>query len=613
MRAPHWFPFGARLLPTGGTRFRLWAPSCARVDLELIGLDGTTVDSRPMRRRGGGWHERLCDDVGAGRRYRYRVRADLAVPDPAARFNPRDVHGPSVVVDPRRYAWRDHGWRGRPWHEAVIYELHVGAFTAEGTFQAAAQKLAWLRDLGITAVELMPLAEFSGARNWGYDGVLPFAPDSSYGEPDDLKRFVDAAHDLGIMVLLDVVYNHFGPDGNYLSAYAPEFFNPEHPTPWGPAINFDGDCSRTVRRFFVGNALFWIDEFHLDGLRLDAVHAIRDESVCHVLAEIAAAVRRGPGRERSVHLVLENEENAARLLGRAADDQPAVAIAQWNDDLHNAAHVLATGETESYYRDFDERPAALLARALAEGFVYQGQPSRLHGGAPRGEPSTGLPATSFVAFLQNHDQVGNRALGERLDDLVGAQRVEALLACLLLAPQIPMLFMGEEFAASTPFLYFCDAAEGLAQMIRDGRRAEFAAFASFHDPSRRAAIPDPNDPATFAASKLDWRERDRPAGARRSQLVHSLLALRRTHLQPLLGSQRGPGTWSAGDRHLAVHWSFDDVVWSLRMNLAADPVSLPCARDEEVVLALRSRREDGASCLLQGDGVEIALRRGGRR
>jgi len=526
VKRAHAMPFGAEP-GAGGVRFRLWAPAQQRVVLDL---DGIHHAMHPLEQ---GWHELLLAQARPGDRYRYVLADGLAVADPASRANPDDVHGASEVIDPRAYAWRDDGWRGRPWHEAVAYELHLGSFTPEGTFAAARGKLPELAALGITALELMPVADFPGKRNWGYDGVLPFAPDASYGRPEELKKLVDEAHALGLMVLLDVVYNHFGPEGNYLHAYCPQFFDPARHTPWGAAIDFS---RRAVRDFFVHNALYWVEEFRFDGLRLDAVHAIRDDSAEHIVCEIGRALRAGPGRGRELHLVLENDANQAHLLGRCAR-------AQWNDDLHHVLHVLATGEADGYYADYAQAPLERLGRALAEGFVYQGEPSPFRDGAPRGEPSAHLPPTAFVSFDQTHDQVGNRAFGERLDALAEPAAVEAALGCVLLAPQVPMLFMGEEFAARTPFQFFCDFGPELAAAVTRGRRGEFERFASFAQ-----EIPDPNDPATFLASKLQWQERD----PQRIALVRELLAARRRHLVPRLAGARS-GTYSirAGALHVA--------------------------------------------------------------
>ena len=557
--------FGAQVLAAGGTRFRVWAPGARRAEV-LLEPGG----AQALQAQAGGWHEAVVAEAGAGTRYRYRFDSGMPVPDPASRYNPEDVHGPSEVVDPSAYAWQDAAWRGRPWHEAVVYELHIGSFTPEGTFAAATERLAELAALGITAIELMPLADTPGARNWGYDGVLLFAPEAGYGGPDALRALVDRAHGLGLMVFVDVVYNHFGPDGNYLHGYCPQFFNTAHQTPWGAAINYDGAHNAAVRAFFVANALYWIEEFHCDGLRLDAVHQIRDGSPLPIVEEIAQALAQGPGRQRHVHLVLENERNQAQRLAPAG-----LATAQWNDDLHNAAHVLLTGETDGYYADYAQAPAELLGRALAEGYAYQGQVSP-HLGVPRGEPSLGLPPMAFVSFLQNHDQVGNRAMGERLDRLVHARKLEALYACLLLAPHIPMLFMGEEFAASTPFLFFCDFEGELAEAVRKGRRAEFQRFAAFADAAARARIPDPNAESTFAASKLRWAERETSPHRERLALVGRLLQLRRQHLLPRLAAAPGGGRSLGTGGLVHVVWPLaGGARWELQANLQDAPVAAP--------------------------------------
>lgn len=578
MKRVHEMPFGAAVRPAGGVRFALWAPGIARIDLELLDralASPATVTKSPMRRNAVGWHTLELAGARAGDRYRFRLPDGLAVPDPASRWNPDDVHAASEVVDPTAYPWRDSGWRGRPWSEAVIYELHVGTFTAEGTFASATERLQDLAELGVTTIELMPMADFPGRRNWGYDGVLPFAPDATYGTPEELKALVGRAHALGLMVLIDVVYNHFGPQGNYLHGWCPEFFNPAHPTPWGAAINFDGEQARTVRDFFVHNALYWVEEFHADGLRLDAIHTIHDDSPVHIVREICAALRDGPGRERQIHVVLENDANGASLLGRDEGGAPPVADAQWNDDFHHAAHVLLTGETDGYYADFATEPLAKLGRALAEGFVYQGEASPFRGGAARGEPSATLPPLAFVSSLQTHDQVGNRAFGERIGMLADPSLLDVAYACLLLAPHIPMLFMGEEFNASTPFFFFCDFGGDLAEAVTRGRRAEFARFPAFADPVLRERIPDPNDGTTFAASKLVWHERERGPHARRLGNVRDLLMLRRTHLVPRLsGTMRG-GAFAVDGALLQVHWTLEDGSrWHLWANFGPAPAAV---------------------------------------
>ena len=580
-------PFGAQVEADGSVSFRLWAPDAASVQLELLHEHGHA--GLPLQSLGDGWFATRLQPGAGQARYRYRVDDRLTVPDPASRFNPDDVHAASQVVDPGEFEWSDGGWRGRPWEEAVIYELHVGTFTPEGSFAAAAAKVEYLADLGATAIEIMPVAEFPGGRGWGYDGVLPFAPDASYGTPGDLKHLVQAAHACDLMVFLDVVYNHFGPEGNYLHGFASPFFNPAYGTPWGAAINFDGERSRPVRDFFIHNALYWIEEFHFDGLRLDAIHAIADEGEPHIVEEIAVALRAGPGRERQVHLIVENDANQARFLRRARPQSdtrrsrsaPLAANAQWNDDFHHALHVLATGERAGYYTDYADRPLWHLGRALAEGFGYQGEPSAFRGGTPRGDPSAHLPPTAFVNFTQSHDQVGNRAFGERIAQVADPAVLRAGLMCLLLAPSIPMLFMGEEFDAVTPFLYFCDFGPDLAEKVRVGRRREFAEFGH-----GAAEIPDPNAPGTFQASKVDWRRLSRPEHQEWLALYRDLLALRRTFIVPHLAGARHSARFDVQDEsRLAVDWVLPDGAGlALRANfstsawLPAMPTGVPIYR-----------------------------------
>jgi malto-oligosyltrehalose trehalohydrolase len=570
MKCRHEKPFGARIEPNGLARFRLWAPDARRVD--LVRSAGPDAGEAPMAAAADGWFE-LTASADASTRYAYRIDGDIVVPDPASRSNPDDVHGASALVDPLAFDWPDAQWRGRPWHEAVVYELHVGCFTPAGTFTAAIERLDALVALGVTAIELMPVADFAGRRGWGYDGVLPFAPEASYGTPDDLKRLVAAAHARNLMVLLDVVYNHFGPEGNYLHRYASTFFDDSAHTPWGAAIRFEGRRGRTVRRFFVHNALYWVEEFGFDGLRLDAVHAMRDGSRIFIADAIARALRRGPGRERHVHVVLENDRNdAARLIHRP-DGRPRAATAQWNDDVHHALHVMVSGERDGYYADYADAPAQRLGRALAEGFAYQGDASPSRGGERRGTRSTQLPPLAFIDATQTHDQVGNRAFGERIGQLAhAAQRddaLRALLACVLLAPAVPMLFMGEEFAASTPFLYFCDFHGDLARAVTQGRRSEFARFAAFADPAARERIADPNDVATFSRSKLNWSERAQPPHRDWLALYQTLLALRRQHLLPWLAEARS-GRFSVEGAHLLrVQWPLGAArSWHLLANLS---------------------------------------------
>lgn len=575
MRRVHRMPFGAEA-GADGVRFRLWAPSAGRVTLDLA---GSPVPMQPLP---GGWFAAHVASAGPGDRYRFVPDGGPPVPDPASRCNPDDAHAASEVVDPAAFAWQDGGWRGRPWEEAVLYELHVGCFTASGTFAGAAERLDYLAGLGVTAIELMPLADFPGRRNWGYDGVLPFAPDSAYGRPDDLKRLVERAHGLGLMVILDVVYNHFGPDGNYLHAYAAPFFNERHATPWGAAIDFSGPASRGVRDFYLHNALYWLEEYHFDGLRLDAVHAIVDDSQPDIVAEIAAAVRAGPGRQRHIHLILENDRNQARYLARDAGGRAVAATAQWNDDCHHALHVLLTGERDGYYADYAEAPIHHLGRCLAEGFAWQGEPSPYRGGERRGEASAGLPPGAFVNFLQNHDQIGNRAFGERIDALAPPQAVAAATAVLLLAPSPPLLFMGEEFAADQPFPYFCDFSGELAAAVTAGRRGEFAAFERFADPAVRARIPDPNADATFRCAVLAWERAAQPPHERRLALCRELLATRRREIVPRLAGMGGrQGSYAVlGEAALLVSWRLGDgshlaILANLGPAMAACPLLPP--------------------------------------
>lgn len=543
-RRVHAMGFGAHLLE-GGVRFRLWAPDHDKIALRLEGQDTPL----PMRPQVDGWHELVTDRAGVGSRYRFQLPDGLCVPDPASRFQPDDVHGPSEVIDPSAYSWHCAEWRGRPWEEAVLYELHIGTFTPEGTFRAAIERLDHLVALGVTALEIMPVADFPGGRNWGYDGVLPFAPDSAYGRPEDFKALVDAAHARGLMVLLDVVYNHFGPEGNYLPLYARPFFTDRHKTPWGDAVNVDAAGSDVVRRFIVDNALYWIDEFNLDGLRLDAVHAILDDGPVHLLEELAKRLRAAAAAEgRHLHLILENEENEAERLGANR------FTAQWNDDVHHGLHVAVTGEDAGYYGDYAGR-LDLLGRALAQGFAFQGEvmPYR---GSPRGQASAHLPPSRFVAFLQNHDQIGNRAFGDRITANADSATVRAAACLYLLAPQVPMLFMGEEWGATTPFAFFCDFGPALADAVRDGRRREFSRFPEFQDEAARARIPDPTDPATFQASKLDWAELAHSLHAGWLDWYRRVLAIRRWELLPLLPEiGGGAGTYAlVGQSGLTVAW-----------------------------------------------------------
>ena len=576
VRRRHLMPFGAEVLTAGGVRFRLWAPAAHAVTLCLeSGRESRTL---PMEAQPDGWFGLTAGVARAGTRYRFRIDGGLEVPDPASRYQPQDAHGPSEVIDPLAFEWSDGGWCGRPWQQAVLYELHVGAFSRQGGFAGVQNRLDRLADLGVTAIELMPVADFPGARNWGYDGVLPFAPDSSYGHPSELKALVQAAHARALMVFMDVVYNHFGPDGNYLSCYAPAFLDPLHGTPWGAAINFGGADSSAVRQFFIHNALYWIEEFHLDGLRIDAAHAIHDDSRPDILEELAHRVATGPGASRHVHLVLENDRNDAHYLARDAGRGVSGYSAQWNDDIHHALHVLVTGERSGYYEDYADAPLWHLGRCLTQGFSYQGEPSRYRGGAPRGESSGRVPLTAFISALQTHDQIGNRAFGERITELAPEAAVRAATAVLLLAPSPPLLFMGQEWAAAQPFPFFCDFPADLASAVTRGRREEFARFPEFRDPQARARIPDPNDSRTFEHAKLDWNAAAAGSGRRWWRWHQALLALRQREIVPrIAGVHGGSGEFRiSGEGVLSVHWRLaDGSALALVANLAGGAALAP--------------------------------------
>jgi maltooligosyltrehalose trehalohydrolase len=567
MRIAHAMPFGATLLPEGGATFRLWAPVASRIELVLKHPNGDEALDAPLS--DGGWREVHVPKAEAGQRYQWRVHADprteghgqqaapVLVPDPASRSNPDGVHLPSELIDPSRFEW-DEGWRGRPWTQAVCYELHIGTFTPEGSFDAAREKLPQLAALGITCLQLMPLSSFPGRFGWGYDGVLHYAPHVAYGRPDDLKALVQEAHRLGMMVMLDVVYNHFGPDGNYLPLYAPGFFTERHDTPWGAAINFDGADAGPVREFFIHNALYWLTEYQLDGLRFDAVHAMLDDGAPHIMEELSRRVR-AECAGRQVHLVLENDYNDAQRL--APDASPGRFDAQWSGDFHHTLHVLLTGETEGYYGEYGEQPLQMLAQALTHGFAMEGAPhladEALQARHPRRAATRPVPLSCILNFLQNHDQIGNRAFGERLSQLVASEPLHLAMAMLILNPAPPMLFMGEEHGATTPFLYFADWSGELRQAVTSGRRKEFAHFRAFSDPAARERIPDPCDEATFRRSKLDWASFAQDDARRWQAFCQSLITLRREAMQPHLPALASAGhSASLQARLLTVDWLF---------------------------------------------------------
>ncbi len=557
----HTMPFGARLLAGGGARFSLWAPLAQEASLWYRPAPKAAARTLPATRSDSGWWQASAADAGAGTPYRWVIDGKLTVPDPASRSNPWGPHEPSVLTDPGAYAWKTPDWRGRPWNELVFYELHLGSFTPSGTCDCAIRRLPELAALGFTAIELMPLASFGGQWGWGYDGVLPFAPHAAYGSPEELKRFVDEAHALGLCVFLDVVYNHFGPDGNYLHAYAPQFFSSSHASPWGAAINFDQEGSAVVRDFFVHNALYWIEEFGMDGLRLDAVHAIADDSRPDILQELSARVRELAAAEgRQVHLVLENERNQPARLSPAPE--PGLYDAQWNDDFHHAVHVALTDESQGYYAKFARHPLALLARVLTHGFAFPGAAS-VAGGEP-------VPLTCMVNFVGNHDQIGNRAFGERLGQLAPAEGTELALLLALLTPATPMVFMGDEFAASTPFLYFANWYGSLRDAVRKGRAREFG-----HAVTGDAVLPDPCDVATLQASRLQWDESATAAGQARKALLQRALVARRTWIQPRAQQLAAHGHVAefVGESGLRVAWHYQDgTTLGMEMNLGPDAV-----------------------------------------
>lgn len=557
--------FGAHIT-IDGVRFRFWAPNADSVTLKL---ENGEVRNLPMTKLARGWFESEVVGAGAGTLYRFILPDGTAVPDPASRFQPHDVHGPSEVIDPRAFPWTDEGWRGRPWEETVLYELHVGAFTEEGTFQAAIGKLDYLQHLGVTAIELMPLADFKGRWNWGYDGVLQFAPDASYGRPEDLKALINAAHARGMMVFLDVVYNHFGPEGNYMGLYAPITTN-KHETPWGEAVNFDDEGSAMMREFVISNARYWLNEFHFDGLRFDAIHAIQDSGHHHLLQDLAEKLRTSTDG-RHIHLVVENSDNQAGWLKRRKDKTPGLFTAQWSDDIHHGLHCAVTGESHWYYADYHGR-LDLLGRALAHGFGYQGE-HMPHENKDKGEPSSHLPATAFVSYSQNHDQVGNRPFGDRLSALASPQAVRSLAAINLLSPHIPLIFMGEEWAAKEPFLYFSDMGDELADKIRQSRKEEFQDSPDAIDPSRTP--PDPIAQETFLASKLGWDDLGQEKHADVLSLYTKLIDIRRTEIVPRLADMDGyAGHYEIiADRAVKVWWTLaEGSLLTMVANLSAEPL-----------------------------------------
>ena len=519
---------GSELLGSA-VRFRVWAPLANEVHVVVEDGSGKTLCLEPEGSTG--YFSGTLHGAGAGLRYRYRLDERGTFPDPCSRFQPEGPHGPSVVVDQNAYVWRDGSWRGVDIKGQVFYEMHIGAFTPEGTFDSATRELPYLAKLGITCIEIMPIAEFPGAFNWGYDGVDLYAPYHGYGDYDAFKRFVDKAHELGLGVILDVVYNHLGADGNFLQQYSRDYFTDRYPNEWGDAINFDGPSSGPVRQFFIGNATYWIREFHLDGLRLDATQSLFDSSQPHVITEIVRCAREA-AKPRRIIIVAENEPQQAGLL-KPIDEGGFGVDAIWNDDFHHSARVALTGRHEGYFHDYRGRAQEFVS-ALKYGFLYQGQ-HYFWQKKNRGSPALHCPAWSFVAYLQNHDQVGNTFYGIRLHEVTSAGRLRAMTAVLLLGPHTPLLFMGQELAASSPFPFFANHKPELAKAVWAGRKEFLKQFAQYATPEAQARVLDPAAPDTFKRAKLDAREREDNAPT--LDLHRELLRLRRT--DPVISRQAG--------------------------------------------------------------------------
>jgi maltooligosyltrehalose trehalohydrolase len=520
----HWKPSLGAWLENQSAHFRLWAPEARSIDLIL---ESTEVSSSPLplKSSGDGYFIGVFPENAAGTRYRFCIDGDRTLPDPASRSQPEGVHGPSEVVDPSQFDWTDDNWTGLEMERLILYELHVGTFSPEGTFDGVRKKLGHLRDLGVTAIELMPVADFPGNRGWGYDGVDLFAPARCYGKPDDFRQLVDDAHAMNIGVFLDVVYNHLGPEGAYLGAFSPYYFSPRHQSPWGDAVNLDDKHCQPVRDFFIENALHWIHEYHIDGLRLDATHALVDDSPTHFLQELSERVHASLPKERKVHLIAEDDRNEKKLIQPA--DQGGYGLdAVWADDFHHQVRRMLAGDDDGYFKDFTGT-AADLAQTIREGWFYTGQDSAFRK-APRGTKTKGILPHQFVHCIQNHDQVGNRALGDRLNSKIDPTVFRAVSALLLLSPATPLIFMGQEWAASTPFCYFTDHPEALGKAVTEGRRNEFRHFKAFSNPKSRRTIPDPQALSTFLNCKLNWDECNGDYHAGTLRLYRELLNLRKT-------------------------------------------------------------------------------------
>lgn len=512
-------PVGAEVLPHGAAHFRVWAP--ARRSVEVV-FDQGSAEPLTLDLESDDYFSGSAPQAKAGDLYRFRLdESEKLYPDPASRFQPDGPHGPSQIVDPGIFIWSDARWKGIQPDRAILYEMHVGTFTPEGTWAAAAEKLPILADLGVTCLEIMPVADFPGRFGWGYDGVNQFAPTRLYGTPDDFRRFIDRAHALGIGAILDVVYNHLGPDGNYLKEFSPDYFSKKHKTDWGEALNFDGENNGPVREFFIANAKYWIDEFHLDGFRFDATQNIYDDGPRHILADISREARQA-ARDRQIYLVAENEPQETRVV-RPIEHGGFGMDALWNDDFHHSAVAALIGHNEAYYSDYLAHPQELIS-AAKWGYLFQGQHSSWQK-KRRGTPALDLPPTSFVNFIENHDQLANLVRGERTHCLAAPGAHRAMTAFMLLLPQSPLLFQGQEFAASSIFCYFADHVPELAGLVRKGRVEFLAQFPSAACPEAVKCVPDPGALETFKRCKIDWADRDRNAHI--WQLHRDLLKLRR--------------------------------------------------------------------------------------
>jgi maltooligosyltrehalose trehalohydrolase len=556
---------GAIYLGNGNCRFRVWAPRAKSISVEIASPRTRRI---PLAEAGGGYWESGIDQVEPGATYKYRFDDARLLPDPASRCQPEGVHGPSQVTNPA-FNWTDSHWHGIAIEEYILYELHVGTFTAEGTFDAAIRHLPYLKDLGITAIELMPVVQFPGPRNWGYDGVYPYAVQTSYGGPERLKAFVDAAHEIGLAVVLDVVYNHLGPEGNYLDQFGP-YFTDRYQTPWGQAVNFDGLDSAPVREYFIQNALYWIREFHIDGLRLDAVHAIFDNSERHILADIAAAVHEiGRRLHRTINVIAESDLNEARIVMHGEAGGYGLD-AQWSDDFHHSVHSVMTGERSGYYEDFGLIED--LARALSAGFVFSGQYSNYRGRCHGTDCST-VPGRAFVVCIQNHDQIGNRMMGERLSHLITADGLKVAAAILLLSPFVPLLFMGQEYAETSPFLYFVSHGDpGLVEAVREGRKREFASF------EWRGEVPDAQSEETFLRSKLKHDLRNRGWHAQLLEWYRTLISMRKRHpsLARLDRDRTTVNVEGAGQVLVMRRWSANEEIMAIfNVSDASESLELP--------------------------------------